>query len=94
MRAITSITAENLPQSKQSEELNQIVDNVLNQVFGQEAVQIIYQYLENNYFIQRHEIVEKLDSFNSALRQYLGSGALVIERLILENLELHGLGEK
>jgi hypothetical protein len=94
MHALTSITVENPPQNKQSEELNQIVDDVLNRVFGQEAVQIIYQYLEDNYFIQRDEIAEKLDSFSSALRQYLGSGALVIERLIRENLEPHGARKK
>jgi len=80
-------------ENKRVETLNQIVDSVLNQILGQESTQIIYEYLENKYFIQRHEIAEKLDSFNRALEEYLGTGAVVIKRVILQNLELCGLDE-
>jgi len=80
-------------ENKRVETLNQVVDSVLNQILGQEATQIIYEYLENKYFIQRHEIAEKLDSFNRALGEYLGTGAVVIEKVILQNLELCGLNE-
>jgi len=80
-------------QNKQSETLDKIIDRVLNQILGQEATHIIYNYLENNYSIQRHEIAEKLDSFNQALENYLGSGAVVIEKVILKNLELGGVEE-
>jgi len=76
--------------SKRSETLNKVIDKVLNQILGQEATQIIYDYLENNHSIQRHEIAQKLDSFNKALTEYLGTGAVVIERGILENLEIRG----
>jgi hypothetical protein len=64
----------------------QVVDNVLNQILGQKATQIIYKYLESNYLIQKHEIVEKLDSFNNALEEYLGTGAAVIEKVIMQSL--------
>jgi len=80
-------------ENKRVETLNQVVDSVLNQILGLEATQIIYEYLENKYFIQRHEIAEKLDSFNRALEEYLGTGAVVIKRVILQNLELCGLDE-
>jgi hypothetical protein len=82
-----------LSQNKPSEKLNKLVDEALNQIMGQEATQIVYNYLENNHCIQRHEIAEKLDSFNHALKEYLGTGAAVIEKVIQKNLELSGLEE-
>jgi len=81
-------------QNKPDETLNKVVDWVLNQIFGQVAAQIIYYYLENKHSIKRHEIAEKFDSFNRALEEYLGIGAMVVEKVILENLELRGFEEK
>ena len=66
----------------------EVIDNVLNQILGQEATQIIYKYLESNYLIQKHEIVEKLDSFNCALEEYLGAGATIIKKIIMQSLEI------
>jgi len=80
-------------QNKQSEKLNKVVDKALNQILGQEATQIIYDYVENNHNIQRYEIAEKLDSFNHALKEYLGSAAVVVGKVIQQNLELGGLDE-
>jgi len=80
-------------QNKLSEQLNKVVDKALNQIMGQEATQIIYNYVENNHNIQRHEIAEKLDSFNYALKEYLGSAAVVVEKVIQQSLELGGLDE-
>jgi len=80
-------------QNKLNEQLNKVVDKALNQILGQEATQIIYNYVENNHNIQRHEIAEKLDSFNHALKEYLGSAAVVVEKVIQQNLELGGLDE-
>jgi len=74
-------------QKEQSEKLNKFVDKVLNQILGQKATEIIYEYLENKHSIQRHEIAQKLDSFNGALEEYLGSGAVIIQKVIFENLE-------
>jgi len=82
-----------LLQNNPSAKLNKLVDEALNQIMGQEAKQIIYNYLENNHCIQRHEIAEKLDSFTHALEEYLGNGAVVIEKVIQKNLELGGLEE-
>jgi hypothetical protein len=84
---------QSLSQNERSEQLNKVVDKVLNQILGQEAAQILYKYVENNQHIQKHEIAEKLDSFNHALKEYLGAGAVVIEKIIQQNLELGGLDE-
>lgn len=81
------VTTHYVMANKQSEKLNQCVEKVLNQILGKEATEIIYEYLENNHSIHRHEIAEKLDSFNGALEAYLGTGASVIEKVILENFE-------
>ena len=83
----SSVVAQNLQQDEDIEKLNQLIDRLLNRILGQEATQIIYRHLESNHSIRRHEIAQKLDSFNEALEQYLGSGAFVIEKAILENLE-------
>jgi len=80
-------------QNKLNEQLNKVVDKALNQILGQEATQIIYDYVENNHNIQRHEIAEKLDSFNQALKEYLGFGAVVVGKVIQQSLELGGLDE-
>jgi len=87
------MTAKSLSQNRQSRNLNKVVDKVLNQILGPEATQIIYDYLENNHRIQRHEIAEKFDSFNHALKEYLGSGAIVVEKVIQQSLELGELDE-
>jgi len=88
------MTAMSQSPSKRSEKLNKVVDKVLNQILGQEATQIIYNYLENNHRIQKHEIAKKLDSFNHALEEYLGTGAVVIKKVIEENLEIGELENK
>jgi len=82
------MTQKSPSQNKRSEKLNKVVDKVLNQILGQEATQIIYDYLENNHSIQKHEIAKKLDSFNHALEAFLGTGAIVIEKAIQENLDV------
>jgi len=81
------VTTLTLQQNEQSEKLNVFIDKVLNQILGRTATQIIYEYLENKHSIQRHEIAAKLDSFSSALEEYLGTGAFVIEKIILENFQ-------
>ena len=75
------------PQNKERQTV-EVIDNILNQILGQEATQIIYKYLESNYLIQKHEIVEKLYSFNGALQQYLGAGAAIIKKVIMQSLEI------
>lgn len=66
--------------------VNQIVDETLNMVFGPAGTTLIYGYLKDNHAIRRDEIALKLDSFAKALRQYLNSGASVVEQKILEGI--------
>jgi len=63
-----------------------IVDKVLRQVFGEEAADLIFRYLESNYSVRRDEVAEKIDVFAVGLEEFLRSGAYVVERKILEDI--------
>jgi len=63
-----------------------IIDKVLNQVFGKEATILIYRHLERNYSLKRGEISDKIELFAQGLEDFLRSGAYVIERKILEDI--------
>ena len=76
--------------SKRTESLDDLllsaVDETLRQVFREEGIKVIYNYFENNSHLKREEIAEKPDVFSAGLERLLGSGAPVIEILILKNL--------
>lgn len=81
-------------QDQRTQKINQVVDKVLNEMLGQGATEVIYNYFENSHFIQRDDIAANLISFNRALEACLGIGAaVVVERTIWENLRLDGLHE-
>ena len=83
------ITINSLTNQKQKCEnkASKAIDNVLRKIFGDEATLIIYTYLENNYSIRQDEIVEKIDAFAEGLEKLLSSGAYVIEKNILEDID-------
>lgn len=62
------------------------VDGVLKQIFGQSAALIISNHLEKNSSVTPEEIPEKLEAFAKGLENFLSSGALVIEGIILKQL--------
>lgn len=64
------------------------VDDALKQIFGQAAALIIYNHLEKNSSLTSEEIPEKLEVFAKGLENFLNSGALVIEGIILKQLYL------
>lgn len=74
-------------QGKGDEKLNKTIDRVLNQVLGHNAALAFYGHLENTHSIRRHEIARQLDSFNSALKEYFGPGAAIIEHMIHKSME-------
>lgn len=76
---------------KYEEMFNEAVDKTLNRVFGGTATDIIYSHLENNYSIRRNEVATKLESFSTAMEDYLKSGAAVVKKEILESF-YSGLG--
>jgi len=66
--------------------LLRVIDETLNQIFREEGVSIIYDFLERESQLKREDISSKTDVFSAGLMKLLGSGAPVIEKLILRNL--------
>ena len=66
-----------------------VVDQGIRDVFGEAAVRFIYDYLERNSSLRRDDIPEKPEIFAEGLEEMLGSGAKVIEKLVLKNLYSH-----
>jgi hypothetical protein len=68
------------------EQVSNVIDRVLMQVFGEEATLLIYRHLERNYSLKREEIGQKIELFAQGLEDFLRSGAIVVERKILEDV--------
>jgi len=66
--------------------LLRVINETLNQIFREEGVSIIYDFLERESQLRREDISSKTDVFCAGLMKLLGSGAPVIEKLILRNL--------
>ncbi len=79
-----------LPRTQKSERLEdllvQAIEETLNQIFREEGASAIYDFLENESQLKREDISSKTEAFSAGLRKLLGSGAPVIEKLILKNL--------
>ena len=72
--------------NKKQDKVSRIIDRVLTQIFGKEATLLIYRYLEENYSLKQNEVSEKIDLFAEGLETFLSSGALAIEKRILEDI--------
>jgi hypothetical protein len=81
------MTCSGLKQGKCDERLSNIIDRVLNQILGKQAAETFYVHLQNTHSIHRQNIPNELRSFNSALREYFGAAAGVIEEVIHKNPE-------
>lgn len=68
------------------DKVTEAIDEILKKIFGREATLLIYEYLENRYFIRQNEIVEKINVFAKGLEEFLKSGAYIIEMKILEDM--------
>jgi hypothetical protein len=73
-------------QASRNDAIAGVIDKVLTQVFGKEATTLIYRHLECNYAVRRNEIGENIELFTRGLEDFLRSGARVIERKILEDI--------
>jgi hypothetical protein len=71
---------------KKEDTILKIIDNVLNQVFGEEATHYIYKYLERNYSLRRDEFSEKIELFAKGLEDCLSTGAHPVENKILDDI--------
>jgi hypothetical protein len=65
--------------------LLKVIDETMKQVFRETGTKVIYGFLENNSHLKREDIVDEPEVFSVGLERLLGSGALVIEKLILKN---------
>lgn len=54
--------------------------------FGESPRKAIYYHLDKNFKIQKEDIPGETDKFTSALNAIFGSGATVIEKLIVRDL--------
>jgi hypothetical protein len=54
--------------------------------FGESPRKAIYYHLNKNFKLQREDIPEEADKFCSALNDFFGPGAEVIEKLIVKDL--------
>jgi hypothetical protein len=81
-----SLIKKKLQAINQDEEPNAVIDRVLNQILGREATRIIYDHLATSHLLQRDQMAQKFDTLTSVLRDYLGVGAVIVERVMLENL--------
>jgi len=76
--------------SEKKKKLNKLivntVDEELKKIFGETATLVIYGYLENNLSLKRENIPEKIELFSQGLDKFFGSGAYMLEKMILTNL--------
>ncbi len=61
------------------------VDNALH-CLGETVKRIVYWYLENEHGLKKEEIPDKPEEFIMGLEKIYGSGARVIERLIVSEM--------
>lgn len=73
--------------------LLETVDETLEQVFTKDCARTVHGFIKNNLHLTREGIVEKPEVFSCGLRRLLGSGATVVEILIVKNL-YHKVGLK
>lgn len=66
--------------------LLKVVDKTMKQVFTETGTKVVYDFLENNSRLKREEIAKKPKIFSARMKKLLGSGALVVEKIILKNL--------
>jgi hypothetical protein len=64
--------------------LESIDDSLL--ILGEEPKNAVYQYLSTIQSLERKDIPDRLEDFQSGLKNALGGAARVVERLILRKL--------
>jgi len=62
------------------------INDVLLEIFGENATSIIYGYIEKNYSLTQQNITHNLQTFIRGLNEFLGSGARMVQIMILKEL--------
>jgi hypothetical protein len=63
-----------------------VISETLEQVFKEEGAAVIKGFLENTSKSRFRDVAENPEVFSASMRRMLGSGAPVIETLVLKNL--------
>jgi hypothetical protein len=66
--------------------LLEAVDEAFTHVFREAGAKALYKFIENNCHLKREEIAQRPDVFSAGLEKLLGSGAPVLQELILRKL--------
>lgn len=74
-----------MDKKKFNEHLIGAIDNGL-QLLGESVRQVVYHYVERDSQLTREKIPERLEVFHETLEGTFGSGAKVIEKLIVRGL--------
>jgi len=69
-----------------NELLLEAIDDSLNRLFGGIAGNLVYSFLETAASLDREDITSDLIGFDAGLRKLLGSGATVLEKVIVKEL--------
>ena len=65
---------------------SEAVDETLKQIFKEDGVKVIYDFLENNAHLKREEIADRPEIFCDSLKKLMLSASHVIEQSILKNV--------
>jgi hypothetical protein len=65
--------------------LHNVIDETMRQIFNEAGTKVIYDYLMYNHHLKLEEFAEKPEVFSAGLEKLMGSGAKVIEILVLKN---------
>ena len=63
-----------------------VIDETVRHIFTEAGTKVIYDYLMNNHHLKLEEFAEKPEVFSAGLERLMGSGAKVIEILVLKKL--------
>jgi hypothetical protein len=61
-------------------------DETLKQIFKEDGVKVIFEFLENNSNLSLKDLANKPEVFSAQLQKLMVSAAQVVEQLILKNL--------
>ena len=62
------------------------IDVALKEIFGDTGASLIYNHLQRDHSLKPENIPERLEDFESGLKEFLNSGAWVTERIALKTL--------
>lgn len=71
---------------RKDDKVFEIINNVLQGVFGDEATRLIYEHLERRYSLKQTEISDNIEVFTKGLEEFLDGAAYPIENKILNDL--------